>query len=66
MLCPHASPWLVNQATLLSQPLGHLHLKDFLNYEYELYIEQPLTPPQRKIIATCHVLNHGLAIAHGQ
>jgi hypothetical protein len=33
-----------------------LHLKDFPKYKCELYLKQPLTPPQCKIIATLHHL----------
>ena len=34
--------------------------------ECELYLKQPLTPPQRKIIATNCTLNHRLAIENGR
>ena len=48
---------------LLGKKLDYRHLKDFLKYEYELYLKQSLTPPQRKMIATYHTSNHRLAIA---
>ena len=38
---------------LLGKKLDHLHLKDFLKYECELYLKQPLPPPQCKIIIGC-------------
>ena len=41
------------------------HLKDFLKYECELYLKQPLTPPQRNIIVTYCTLNYRLAIEIG-
>jgi hypothetical protein len=60
------SSWLVNQGILLSQPLDHLHLKDFLNYECKSYLKQPLTPPQHKFVATYRNLNHRVAIENGR
>ena len=46
--------------------LDYLHLKDTLKYECELYLKQPLTPPQRKIIVSYSTSNHRLAIEIGQ
>ena len=34
----------------LWEVLDYLHLKDFLKYECELYLKQPLIPPQCKMI----------------
>ena len=34
---------------LLGKELDYLHLKDFLKYECELYLKQPLTPPHHII-----------------
>jgi hypothetical protein len=42
--------------------LYYLHFKDFLKYKFELYLKQPLTPPQRNIIVVCRTLNYKLAI----
>ena len=42
--------------------LHYLHLKDIFIYECELYLKQPLTPPQRKIIDAYWTSNHRLAI----
>ena len=50
----------------LGKKLDHLHLKDILKYECELYLNQPLTPPQCKIIATYCTSNNRLAIENGQ
>ena len=36
----------------LRKKLDYLYLKDFLKYKCELYLLQPLTPPQHNIIAT--------------
>ena len=38
---------------------------DILKYECELYLKQPLTPPQHKIIVAYRTLNHRLAIEIG-
>ena len=46
--------------------LDSLHLKDFLKYECEMYVKQPLTPPQRKIIGAYCTSNHRLAIEMGR
>ena len=59
-----AKEW--NSFHLSRKKLDYLHLKDFLKYECELYSEQPLTPPQHKIIAAYHTSNHRLAIETGQ
>ena len=45
--------------------LDYLHLKDFLKYECELYLQQLLTPSQRKIIVAYRTSNHRLAIETG-
>ena len=45
--------------------LDYLHLKGFLHSECDLYGEQPLTPPQCKIIVVYSRLNHRLAIEIG-
>ena len=49
-----AKEW--NSFHLSRKKLDHLHLKEFLKYECKLYLEQPSTPPQRKItrISTGH------------
>ena len=41
-------------------------LEDFLKYECEMYLKQPLTPPQHKIIATYRTSNHRLPINIGR
>ena len=46
--------------------LNYLHLKDFLKYECEVYLKQPLAPPQHKIITTYRTSNHRLAIKTGR
>ena len=43
-------------STVWIYELDYLHLKGFLHSKYELYVEQPLTPPQ---------CNHRLAIEIG-
>ena len=59
-----AKEW--NSFHLLVKKLDYLHLKDFLKYEYELYLKQQLTSPQCKTIAAYYTLNHRLAIEIGQ
>ena len=39
-----------------------LHLKDYLKYKCEVYLEQPLIPTQCKIIVAYRTSNHKLAI----
>ena len=39
---------------------------DFLNYEFETYFKQPLSPPQHNIIVVYHTSNHRLAIELGR
>ena len=51
-----------NSFHLCGKKLDYLQLKDFLTYECEMYLEQPLTLPQCKIIATYCTSNHRLAI----
>ena len=58
-----AKEW--NSFHLFSKKVVYLHLKDFLNYECELYLKQPLTPPQRQIIVAYRTSNHRLAIEIG-
>jgi hypothetical protein len=50
---------------LLGKKLDDLQLKDILKYECELYLKQPWTPPQRKIIVAYRIANHRLAIEIG-
>ena len=45
---------------------NYLHLKDFLKYRCELYLKQPLTPPQRKIIVAYRTSNHRLTLDGGE
>ena len=42
--------------SIFGKKLDYFHLKDFLEYECELYVKQPLTPPQRKMIVAYHRL----------
>ena len=49
----------------LGKKQDYLHLKDFLKYECELYLKQPLTPPQRKIIIGYPTSNHRCATEIG-
>ena len=51
-----------NSSHLSGKKLGYLHLKDFHEYKCELYLKQPLTPPQHKIIAAYHTSNHDLLL----
>ena len=55
-----AKEW--NSFHLFGKKLDYLHLKDFLQYKCELYLKQPLTPPQHKIIADYRTSNHRLEI----
>ena len=55
-----------NSFHLSGKKLNYLHLKDFLKYECELYLKQPLAPPQCKIIVAYHTSNHELAIEIGR
>ena len=55
-----AKEW--NSFHLLGKKLDYLNLKDFIKYEWGLYLKQPLTPPQLKIIANYRTLTHRLAI----
>jgi hypothetical protein len=54
-----------NSFHLCGKKLDYLHLKDFLKHECELYLKQPLTPPQPKIIVAYLASNHTLAIEIG-
>jgi hypothetical protein len=62
------SPWLILFITLqLSRKkLDYLHSKNFLNCEGGLYLNQPLTPRQCKIIAAYCTSIHRLAIETGR
>ena len=55
-----AKEW--NSFHLSRKKLDHLHLKDFLKLKCELYLKQPLTPPQHKIIDAYRTSNHRLYI----
>ena len=58
-----AKEW--NFVHLLGKKLDYFHLKDFLKHEIELYLKQPLAPPQCKIIAAYCTSSHRLAIKIG-
>ena len=51
-----------NSLHLSGKKLSYIHLKGFLKYKCELYLKQPLTPPQRKIIVAYRIVNHNLTI----
>jgi len=51
-----------NSFHLSGKKLDYLHCKDFLRYECELYLKQPLTLPQCKTIIAYRTVNHRLAI----
>ena len=55
-----------NSFHFLGKKLDYLHLKVFLKYECELYLKQPLTPPQRKIIIGYPTSNHRLVAKIGR
>ena len=55
-----------NSFHLSWKKLHYLHLENFLKYECELYLKQPLTPPQRMIIVAHHISHHRLAIEIGR
>jgi hypothetical protein len=55
-----------NSFQLLWKKLYYLPLKDFLKYECELYLKQPLTPPHHNIIDAYGTSNHRLAIEIGR
>jgi hypothetical protein len=56
-----AKEW--NLFHLFWKKLDYLHLEDFFpKYICELYLKQPLAPPQHKIIVAYHTSNHRLAI----
>jgi len=57
---PLAGEWSSFQ--LLGNKLDYLHLKDFLKYESELHLKQPLTPLQCNTIVAYHTPNYRLAI----
>ena len=42
--------------------LNYVHLENFLKYECELYLKQPLTPPQHKIIVAYRTSSQRLVI----
>ena len=39
-----------NSSHLFGKKLDYLHLEDFPKHQCELYLKQPSTPPQRKIV----------------
>ena len=45
--------------------LNYLHLKDSLKYKCEMYLKQPLTSPQHKVLVAYHTSNRRLAIEIG-
>jgi hypothetical protein len=51
-----AKEW--NSFHLLGKRLDYLHLKGFLKYQCKLYLKQPLTPSQGKIIAPYRTSNY--------
>ena len=56
--------FLLKSGTL--SKLVYLHIdQGFLKYKCELYLKQPLTPPQRKTIVAYHTSNPRLAIEIG-
>jgi hypothetical protein len=55
-----AKEW--NSFQLTRRRLDYLNLKKLPNYECALYLKQPLTPPQCKIIVAYHTSKHRLAI----
>jgi hypothetical protein len=59
------SPMMISKSFSLLN-LDYFHLKDFLKYSCELYLKQPLTPPQWKTIVAYCTLNHRLAIEIGR
>ena len=44
----------------------YLHLKDFLRYECELYLNQPLAPSQRKVPTTPQTIDLSMKLDDGQ
>jgi hypothetical protein len=46
--------------------LDYLHLEDFPNYEFELYLKQPLPPSQQKNIDAYHTSSYRLTIETGR
>ena len=62
-------PFLLKSGTLSHltwKKLDYLNLKDFLKFECELYLKQPLTPPQHKINVAHCTSNLRLAIEIGR
>jgi len=59
-----AKEW--NSFHLLGKKLDHIHLKELLKYECELYLKPPLIPPQCKIIVAYRTLNCRLLIEFGR
>ena len=55
-----------NSFHLSWKKLDYLHLQDVLTYECELFLKQPLTPPQCKTIFAYYTSNHRLAIQVGR
>ena len=59
-----AKEW--NSFHLFGKKLDYLHLKDLLTYECGLYLKQPLTPPQHKIIVAYNTIDLPLKLDNGQ
>ena len=59
-----ANEW--NSFRLFGKKLDYRHVMDFLKYKCELYLKQPLAPPQHKIIVAYCTSNHRLAIKIGR
>ena len=60
----HATEW--DSSRLSRKILDYLHLKDFLQYQCELELKQPSTPPRCKIIVAYCTLHHRLATEIGR
>ena len=48
--CPFILEWDHGHGYFLGKKLDYLQLNNFLKYKCELYLKQPLTPSQRKIV----------------
>jgi len=55
-----------NSFHFFGKKLDYLHLKDFLKYECELHLKQPINTTTRKIIVAYRILNHRLVVETGQ
>ena len=58
-----AKEW--NSFHLSGKNIDYLHLKDFLKYECELYLKQPLTSPLGKIIVAPQTIDLELKLDNG-